>query len=161
FTGQRSDTASGLDYYGARYYDPLAGQFTSGDSLLPGGGLDLWGLSRYAYVGGDPIARTDPTGHIHQCEDCCGPDPNPPVGGGRGGGPTGAGGGTTGGGGCDVLPECAPSGGGGGRGNGGGATGGDATTSGNPFGTFTPAPRQSGPTIKVISATCLQVNGYN
>lgn len=57
---------SGLDYYGARYYDPLAGQFTSGDSVLPGGGFDLWGLSRYAYVGGNPIIRTDPTGH----DDC-------------------------------------------------------------------------------------------
>jgi RHS repeat-associated protein len=63
FTGQRADSASGLDYYGARYYDPLAGQFTSGDSLLPGGGLDLWGLSRYAYVGGNPIVQTDPSGH--------------------------------------------------------------------------------------------------
>ena len=48
FTGQRADTTSGLDYYGSRYYDPLAGQFTSGDSVLPGGGFDAWGLSRYA-----------------------------------------------------------------------------------------------------------------
>jgi RHS repeat-associated protein len=53
FTGQRADAASGLDYYGARYYDPLAGQFTSGDSILPGAGFDLWGLSRYAYVTGN------------------------------------------------------------------------------------------------------------
>jgi RHS repeat-associated protein len=69
FTGQLTDSASGLDYYGARYYDPLAGQFTSGDSVVPGGGFDLWGLSRYAYVGGNPIARTDPTGHRIACED--------------------------------------------------------------------------------------------
>jgi RHS repeat-associated protein len=46
FTGQRSDATSGLDYYGARYYDPLAGQFTSADSVVPGGGFDLWSLSR-------------------------------------------------------------------------------------------------------------------
>jgi len=65
FTGQRSDATSGLDYYGARYYDPLAGQFTSGDSMVPGGGLDLWGLSRYAYVEANPEDRTDPTGHIN------------------------------------------------------------------------------------------------
>jgi RHS repeat-associated protein len=65
FTGQRSDSASGLDYYGSRYYDPLAGQFTSGDSMMPGGGFDLWGLSRYAYVEGNPEDRTDPTGHIN------------------------------------------------------------------------------------------------
>jgi RHS repeat-associated protein len=63
FTGQRSDSASGLDYYGARYYDPLAGQFTSGDGVLPGDGFDLWGLSRYTYVGGNPTVRTDPSGH--------------------------------------------------------------------------------------------------
>ncbi len=63
FTGQRADAASGLDYYGSRYYDPLAGQFTSADSLLPGGGYDLWSLSRYAYVEGNPENRTDPSGH--------------------------------------------------------------------------------------------------
>lgn len=63
FTGQHSDAATGLDYYNARYYDPLAGQFTSADVALPAGGYDLWGLSRYAYVEGNPIARTDPSGH--------------------------------------------------------------------------------------------------
>src|SRR5262249_25510273 len=63
FTGQRSDAATGLDHYGARYYDPLAGQFTSADTVVPGGGYDPWGLSRFAYVAGNPVARTDPTGH--------------------------------------------------------------------------------------------------
>lgn len=29
YTGQRADAATGLDYYGARYYDPLLAQFTS------------------------------------------------------------------------------------------------------------------------------------
>ena len=40
FTGQHNDpttglnnTGTGLDYYSARYYDPLAGQFTSADSI--------------------------------------------------------------------------------------------------------------------------------
>ncbi len=37
FTGQRADAVSGLDYYGARYYDPVAGQFTSADTTLAGG----------------------------------------------------------------------------------------------------------------------------
>jgi RHS repeat-associated protein len=63
FTGQRTDAASGLDYYGARYYDPQAGQFASGDSVVPGDGYDLWGLSRYAYVESNPTNRTDPSGH--------------------------------------------------------------------------------------------------
>lgn len=63
FTGQREDATSGLDYYISRYYDPVAGQFTSADSILPGDGYDPWGLSRYAYVSGNPIARNDPSGH--------------------------------------------------------------------------------------------------
>ncbi len=63
FTGQRNDSVTGLDYYRARYFDPVAGQFTSADTVLPGDGLDTLGLSRYAYVEGNPENRTDPTGH--------------------------------------------------------------------------------------------------
>jgi RHS repeat-associated protein len=66
FTGQRSDATSGLDYYGSRYYDPVAGQFAQADSVMPGGGYEPWDLSRYAYVGGNPVARVDPTGHSNQ-----------------------------------------------------------------------------------------------
>src|SRR5581483_972094 len=54
----RSDAAvSGLDYYGARYYDPALGQFTSADSQAAG-------LNRYGYVKGNPETFTDPTGHM-------------------------------------------------------------------------------------------------
>jgi RHS repeat-associated protein len=67
YTGQHSDAATGLDYYVSRFYDPLAGQFTSPDTTLPGNGYDLWGLSRYAYVEGDPVGRADPTGHCPMC----------------------------------------------------------------------------------------------
>ena len=63
FTGQHSDSTSGLDYYNARYYDPATGQFSSADSVLQGGGFDILGLSRYAYVEGNPTSRTDPSGH--------------------------------------------------------------------------------------------------
>ncbi len=42
YTGQRADAATGLDYYNARYYDPIASQFTSADTTLAGG------LNRYA-----------------------------------------------------------------------------------------------------------------
>jgi len=56
FTGQRADAASGLDYYGARYYDPAAGQFSAADSVLDG-------LNRFGYVGGNPETFTDPSGH--------------------------------------------------------------------------------------------------
>jgi hypothetical protein len=41
----------------------VAGQFASADSLLPGGGFEIFGLSRYAYVAGNPLTRSDPTGH--------------------------------------------------------------------------------------------------
>lgn len=43
YTGQRADAATGLDYYGVRYYDPVLGQFTSADDVLPGDGMDPWG----------------------------------------------------------------------------------------------------------------------
>ena len=58
YTGQRADASSGLDYYGARYYDPTVGQFTSADTLLAGG------LNRYGYVGGNPTTATDPSGQM-------------------------------------------------------------------------------------------------
>lgn len=58
FTHQRADATSGLDYYGGRYYDPVAGQFSSADTMLAGG------LNRYGYVGGNPESATDPSGHV-------------------------------------------------------------------------------------------------
>ncbi|HEU0025517.1 MAG TPA: RHS repeat-associated core domain-containing protein [Ktedonobacterales bacterium] len=71
FTGQRADAATGLDYYGARYYDAVAGQFTSADTVASG-------LSPYAYVKGNPETLTDPTGH-RLCNpnnpDQCAPPP--------------------------------------------------------------------------------------
>ncbi len=58
FTGQRADAAtSGLDYDNARYYDPVAGQFTSADTTLAGG------FNRYGYVAGNPETWVDPSGH--------------------------------------------------------------------------------------------------
>jgi len=91
FTGQRADAStSGLDYYGARYYDPVIGQFASADTKE--------GPNRFGYVGGNPETLVDPTGH--RCatvvgEYCGGhggggggknppPSGNPPPGGGNG-----------------------------------------------------------------------------
>jgi RHS repeat-associated protein len=67
FTGQIADAMSGLAYYGARYYDPVATQFNTADTILPDDGFNIWGLSRYAYVEGNPIVRSDPTGRIEKC----------------------------------------------------------------------------------------------
>jgi RHS repeat-associated protein len=63
FTGQRADSSTGLDFYGARYYDPAAGCFISADTVLPGGGFETGGMNRYGYVEGNPVSKVDPTGH--------------------------------------------------------------------------------------------------
>ena len=60
FTGQYSDSLSGLDYYNARYYDPVAGVFISAD-VVQG---NLVGMNPYAYVGGNPETYSDPTGQM-------------------------------------------------------------------------------------------------
>jgi RHS repeat-associated protein len=60
FTGQYNDALTGLDYYGARSYDPLVGQFISADDIEG----NLQAADPYAYVGGNPETDTDPTGQF-------------------------------------------------------------------------------------------------
>jgi len=59
FTGRENDGATGLYYFRARYYSPALQRFLSEDPAGFAGGLNL-----YAYVGGDPIGYTDPTGEL-------------------------------------------------------------------------------------------------
>src|SRR5579884_3695142 len=47
FTGQYNDGLTGLDYYGARYYDPVIGQFLSADTVQG----NPQGMDPYSYVG--------------------------------------------------------------------------------------------------------------
>lgn len=54
FAGRCRDQASGLYYYGARYYAPWLGRWLSPD---PAGDLD--GLNLYAFVGGNPVSHID------------------------------------------------------------------------------------------------------
>ncbi|MHB8595880.1 MAG: RHS repeat-associated core domain-containing protein [Ktedonobacteraceae bacterium] len=61
FTGQYHDALTGFDYYGARYYDPVAGVFLSAD-IVQG---NLVGADPYTYVGGNPETFTDPTGDMY------------------------------------------------------------------------------------------------
>jgi RHS repeat-associated protein len=64
YTGQDTDPLSGLDYYVARYYDPVVGLFLSADTVQS----NLQGFDPYAYVGNNPETLTDPTGH---CDFWC------------------------------------------------------------------------------------------
>jgi hypothetical protein len=50
-----------LDYYGARYYDPVVGLFVSADKRLG----DVQGANPYEYVGQNPETNTDPTGEMY------------------------------------------------------------------------------------------------
>jgi len=63
FTGQVRDVESGLDYFNARYYSPEQGRFVSADPQNAGSdptNPQTW--NGYAYVGGNPLAYTDPSG---------------------------------------------------------------------------------------------------
>ena len=54
YTGKERD-ATGLSYFNARYYDPLAGRFYSEDPIKDG-------MNWFVYCGNNPLSFTDPTG---------------------------------------------------------------------------------------------------
>jgi len=71
-TYTRDSTLSNQDYADQRYYSNLLGRFYSPDRGAPSNARTIpanW--NRYAYVGGDPINKTDPRG-------MCSPDDDPP-----------------------------------------------------------------------------------
>ena len=59
FTGQYNDSLTGLDYYNALYYDPVAGVFLAADTAQG----NAQGMNPYAYVGGNPETYSDPSGN--------------------------------------------------------------------------------------------------
>jgi len=73
YTGQYSyisDSATdlgnlgfGLMYYGARFYDPALGRFSSADTLIPEQTQGTQAWDRYAYANNNPLFFVDPTGH--------------------------------------------------------------------------------------------------
>ncbi len=62
YTGHEMDDEVGLINMNARIYDPYLGRFMSADPVLPDAG-DLQAFNRYAYVLGNPLKYTDPTGN--------------------------------------------------------------------------------------------------
>jgi RHS repeat-associated protein len=64
FTSKERDIETGLDYFGARYYSPIQGRFTSTDPLY----LELrrlgdpQQLNLYTYTRNNPLKFIDPTG---------------------------------------------------------------------------------------------------
>ncbi len=66
FTGQKLD-GTGLQYFNARYYDPVIGTFISPDTIVPDA-TNVFDYNRYMYGLGNPVKFSDPTGHLSQDE---------------------------------------------------------------------------------------------
>ena len=62
FSGERTDTESGLEFLRARTYDPNTGTFLQRDSwgITP---TDGQSINSYAYTQNSPVNLTDPSGH--------------------------------------------------------------------------------------------------
>lgn len=61
YTGKAFDKETGLNYYGARYYDPVVGRFMGIDPV----GFqqaNIHSFNRYAYANNNPIKYNDPDG---------------------------------------------------------------------------------------------------
>jgi len=65
FNGQPREALTGWYFLGngVRIYSPALMRFLSPDRLSP---FDQGGINCYAYVAGDPVNYTDPTGHVKQ-----------------------------------------------------------------------------------------------
>ncbi len=62
FTGQVNESALGLYFFNARWYDPVLRRFVQPDSLVPQPGNPLaW--DRYSYCRNNPVRLVDPSGH--------------------------------------------------------------------------------------------------
>jgi RHS repeat-associated protein len=67
FAGEQRDSATGLDYLRARYYDPDLGRFISKDPFS-GFITDPMSQHDYQYAHANPVRFTDPTGYFSMGE---------------------------------------------------------------------------------------------
>ena len=67
YTDEQTDPTA-LVYLRAKYYDPSIGRFLTADSIVPDP-LKSGGWNGYIYVGNNPIAFTDPSGHCGPLEN--------------------------------------------------------------------------------------------
>ena len=62
YTGQYTDSETGLIYLRNRYYDPTIGRFTQEDPIKDG-------LNWYVYCANDPLNKVDPSGTIAESDE--------------------------------------------------------------------------------------------
>ncbi|OPH47273.1 hypothetical protein BC351_12300 [Paenibacillus ferrarius] len=66
YSGEMTDSTTGLQYLRARWYDPSMGRFINEDTYE--GQIDNpLSLNLYTYVMNNPLTHTDPTGHCGVC----------------------------------------------------------------------------------------------
>ncbi len=74
FTGQINETAIGLYFYNARFYDSSLGRFVQADSIVPNP-YNPMDWDHYSYVRNNAINFNDPTGHaLKDPNEGCGLD---------------------------------------------------------------------------------------
>ncbi len=67
FVENERDTETGLDFFGARYFAPTQGRFTSGDPLLASGRtVQPQSWNRYTYALNNPLRYIDPDGEDYK-----------------------------------------------------------------------------------------------
>jgi len=64
FTGQREESALGIYFFVARWFDPSLGRFLSPDTIVPTSTQGTQAWDRYAFVNNNPVRYNDPTGHV-------------------------------------------------------------------------------------------------
>jgi RHS repeat-associated protein len=62
YNSKELDFTTGLNYYGARYYNPTTMHWTQPDNIVKNP-YDPQSLNRYAYVRNNPLRYNDPTGY--------------------------------------------------------------------------------------------------